>query len=120
MMLPDEATTSQIHDLLFHLGINSNYTGFFHTAYAVRLAMEAPQKLTLVTKWLYPEVAQYYHTSWKAVERNIRAVISIIWDTNPERLAEIAGHPLLKKPGPAQFISIMAAYFAMNNKNKNL
>lgn len=112
MTPPDEITTAKIHYLLLHLGIAANYTGFFHTAYAVYLAMENPQKLTLVTKWLYPEVAQYYRTSWKAVERNIRASISIIWDTNPERLSKIAGHPLLKKPSPAQFISIAAAYIA--------
>lgn len=42
------------------------------TIYAVRLAVESQQRLTLVTKWLYPNVAKYYSSTPGAVERNIR------------------------------------------------
>ena len=31
-------------------------------------------KRSVVTKWLYPEVAKHYGTNWKAVERNIRSM----------------------------------------------
>ena len=59
-------------DLLYQLGISANYKGFFHAAYAVSLCMERQDRLLLVTKWLYPDVAKRYRTNWKAVERNIR------------------------------------------------
>ena len=63
---------TDIYDLLYRLGATENYTGFFHMAYAVWLCVEQPDRLLLVTKWLYPEVAKQYRTNWKAVERNIR------------------------------------------------
>ena len=56
-------------DLLYQLGISANYKGFFHAAYAVSLCMERQDRLLLVTKWLYPDVAKRYRTNWKAVER---------------------------------------------------
>ena len=48
---PDAAA---VYDLLYRLGITANYTGFFHSAYAVCLVLEQPERLLLVTKWLYP------------------------------------------------------------------
>ena len=58
---------SEIYNLLYQLGITANYTGFFHTSYAVYLAAQQPDRLTLVTKWLYPDVAEQYATAWKSV-----------------------------------------------------
>lgn len=109
-MLPDEAAAKKVYRLLCRMGVTANCNGFYHTAYAVLLAMENPQRLLMVTKWLYPEVAQHYHTTWSAVERSIRTVITIIWNTCPELLSEIAGCPLPKKPGPSQFISMLSVY----------
>lgn len=97
----------QIYDALYQLGATANYIGFFHTAYAIWLCAQDQERLQLVTKWLYPDVAEHYKTNWKAVERNIRSMIAIAWDTNPERLNEYAGFRLIRRPRPAQFLSIM-------------
>ena len=64
----------KVYNLLYHLGITANYTGFRYIAYAVALCVTQPERLQLVTKRVYPEVAKQYGTNWKAVERNIRAV----------------------------------------------
>ena len=37
-----------IYDQLYRLGLTANYSGFFHTAYAVRLVIDNPQRLLLV------------------------------------------------------------------------
>ena len=58
----------EIYELLYRLGVTANYTGFFYTAYAVRLCAEHPDRLMLVTKWVYPDVAKRYRTNWKAVK----------------------------------------------------
>ena len=50
--------SSAICDLLYQLGISANYKGFLHTAYAVSLCVEQQDRLLLVTKWLYPDVAR--------------------------------------------------------------
>lgn len=111
MLLEERPVTVEIYDLLYRLGVSANSVAFFHTAYAVRLAVEQPQTLLLVTKWLYPEVARHYHTNWKAVERNIRRVVATAWKHDPALLSRLAHGPLTSKPVPAQFLSILAAYF---------
>lgn len=103
-----------IYSMLYSLGASANYTGFFHTSYAVMLAVQDPQRLLLVTKWLYPDVARHYKTSWKAVERNIRTIVSMIWGTNPGLLSDIAGYKLNDKPGTARFLAIVSAFFSNN------
>lgn len=102
-------SNSKVYDLLYHLGVTANYTGFFHTAYAVSLCAEQPDRLLLVTKWLYPEVAKQYGTNWKAVERNIRTVGCIIWRENRPRLERLARRPLAQKPRSAQMLAILAS-----------
>lgn len=94
MLLENSPLTAEIYDLLYRLGVSAESVAFFHTAYAVRLAVEQPQMLLLVTKWLYPEVARHYHTNWKAVERNIRRVVAAAWKHDP-------GAFMRSRPGPA-------------------
>ncbi len=99
----------EVYDLLYQLGVTANYTGFFHTAYAVSLCVEQPDRLLLVTKWLYPEVAKQYLTNWKAVERNIRMVGNIIWQENRPLLEKLAHRRLEQKPRNAQLLAILAS-----------
>ncbi len=100
---------SDIYDLLYRLGVTANYTGFFHTAYAVALCIEQPDRLLLVTKWLYPEVAKRYDTKWSAVERNIRTTCDIIWREKRSLLETLAQRPLPQKPRPAQLLAILVS-----------
>ena len=109
MWLLDESPSMvRIYDVLYRLGITANYIGFFYVSYAVWLGSRQPDRLLLVTKWLYPEVAKHYDTNWKTVERNIRTVVDAAWRNNPWLLAELAGYPLYEKPRPAQFLAILA------------
>lgn len=98
-----------VYDLLYQLGVTANYAGFFYTACAVSLCAEQPDRLLLVTKWLYPEVAKQYRTNWKAVERSIRTVSCVIWQENRCLLEELARRPLEKKPRNAQMLAILAS-----------
>lgn len=106
-----EEKLPEIYGLLYRLGLRANYTGFFHTSYAVLLCIQQPERLQLVTKWLYPEVAKQYKTNWKAVERNIRTAGEIIWRENRSLLEELAHGPLAEKPRSAQLLSILASSF---------
>ena len=99
--------SSAICDLLYQLGISANYKGFLHTAYAVSLCVEQQDRLLLVTKWLYPDVARKYGTNWKAVERNIRTVSTIAWKHNL---------PLTGACVPLNFL----LYFSMQSALTNL
>lgn len=105
---------SEIYDILYRLGITAESSGFFHTAYAVRLAMQQPERMMYVTKWLYPDVAAFYNTNWRAVERNIRRIARVSWKNNPLLICEIGMHQQYSKPTPARFIGILAAYLTRN------
>ena len=96
------------YGLLYSLGVTANYTGFFQTAFAVQLCMEQPERLLLVTKWVYPDVAKQCKASWKAVERNIRTVNGIIWERNRPYLEELAGRELPHRPDNAQLLAILS------------
>lgn len=109
MRAEDEGRAMQIAcDLLHCLGVTANYKGYYYAAYAARLCAGRPELLLLITKWLYPEVAEQYGTTWKAVERNIRTVASVAWKQNPELLSQLAGYPLVRRPQPGRFLSILA------------
>lgn len=99
-------------DLLHRLGITANYGGYFYTAYAVSLVEKQPDRLLLVTKWLYPDVARQYNTSWQCVERSIRTVISLAWERNPGLLSGLAGYPLKRKPHAGQFVAMLSYYLS--------
>ena len=96
-----------IFDLLHQLGISANYTGFLQTAYAVELCQAEPERLLLITKKVYPEVARLCGTSWRAVERNIWTACGIAWSNNRYLLEQLAHKPLSQKPYNAQFLAIL-------------
>lgn len=100
---------TDIYDLLHRLGVTSNYIGFFHTAYALSLCVNQPDRLLLVTKRLYPDVARQYGTNWKAVERNIRTVCNVIWRENRLLLEQLARRSLTHKPAATQLLSILSS-----------
>ena len=104
-----------IFDLLYQLSISANYTGFFQTAYAVALCRAEPERLLLVTKMVYPEVAKLYRTSCNAVERNIRTVCGIAWKNNRRLLEQMAHKPFPQKPHNAQFIAILLYSLSISN-----
>lgn len=99
---------TEIYDLLYRLGVTANYIGFFYTASAVQLCLEQPERLLLVTKQIYPDVAKRFHTNWRAVERNIRTVGSIIWMQGRSELELLAGRNLPHRPCTAQLLSILS------------
>lgn len=107
-------TFSRTAHILCRLGITGNYVGFGYTAYAVMLANEDPDRLQLITKWLYPDVAEHFNTNTDNVRKAIDKICSIAWERNPDLLSEMAGFKLKKKPGTCQFLAILAYYFLSN------
>lgn len=106
-----EHNFSEIYRFLLLLGITPNYLGFYQTAYAVALCIKEPERLISITKSLYPDVAKYFHTSTGSVERNIRTVAKISWDSHSKVLSELSSDCLQKQPTAAQFLSLVVFYF---------
>ena len=108
-----DVVISGVRDLLYLMGITANYAGFFHTSYAAWLVVEEPQRLRLVTKTLYPQVALHYGTNWRCVERNIRTAVQIAWDRNRPLLENLARRPLVNRPSASLFLAILTSPFPM-------
>ena len=102
------------YDLLHQLGVSANYKGFFHAAHAVILCMQQKERLLLVTKWLYPDVARHYGTNWRAVERNIRTASAIAWERNRPLLEALAQRHLERCPCSTEFLALL--FYAVQHK----
>ena len=100
--------SARVCDILCRLGVRAETTGFYFAAYAVDLVCVQPQRVTLVTKWLYPDVARAYKTSVFAVERGIRLAVSRAWKGQAEQFEEL--FPDGDRPTSSRFISKVAMY----------
>ena len=103
------------YGLLQRLGVTENYKGFRYAAYAAALCVPCQDRLLLVTKCLYPDVADYFSTSWVCVERDLRTVIAVAWERNPVLLAAFTHCPENYKPSCSQFIAALAYYLRSND-----
>lgn len=111
MNLSSEQNFSEIYRFFLLLGITPNYLGFYQAAYAVDLCMKEPERLISVTKSIYPDVAKYFQTSAGSVERNIRTVARISWDSHSKVLSDLSSESLQKQPTVSQFLSLIVFYF---------
>lgn len=102
---------SIVQQVLWDLDMPPSYLGAHYLACAAVLAMEDWSRLTMVTKWLYPEVAERYHTTWKAVERDIRTAIRVCWARGGAAgLEKLCGRPLCAQPSPTGMIQLLCRY----------
>ena len=67
----------KVEQMLYSIGLTPNYKGYRQLTQALQIAVEEPEALEAVTKWLYPAVARKCGTNWKTWERNIRTMIGI-------------------------------------------
>jgi two-component system, response regulator, stage 0 sporulation protein A len=102
------ATTKDVHAVISQIGVGYNYKGTTMIERAVLHAIQDPESLQLVTKWIYPQVARELDTTPARVERNIRTVIGIAWDENRERFCETLNRNFRRKPTNAVFLSAIA------------
>lgn len=99
--------TKRILDLLRPFGITEKYIGAVQLSMAVQILMADSSHINAVLKEIYGVIAEQYDVDWKAVERNIRTVAKLAWNSNPRYLEEIAGYPLTDRPTATQLIEIV-------------
>ncbi len=103
--------SEETKNTLLQLGVNNIYVGYNYVVYAISYVIQDPCCLEYITKFLYPDIARHFHTSWRCVERNIRTVINLIWKTeNKWLLMDICGGKNIDKPTNKEFLRLMANY----------
>ena len=107
--IPDKEITTE--GILLSLGVSYKLSGFRYAEYMIEKAVEDPDCLLLITKILYPEVAEKFNVSPNAVENSLRKLINVCWN-KPDHymLNEIAGRELKKPPSNLEFLHMLSAY----------
>ena len=78
------------------LGLLPSSVCYFYMAEALRLSLREPDRLLLVTKHVYPDVARCFDTNWKCVERGLRRPSLML----AMKLADALGCTLTELVGP--------------------
>lgn len=93
----------QLEDKLRALGLTAVYQGYFCLIHAALLADEAPERLTLLSKWLYPDVARICGISTGQVDSSLRAAIRRCCRCSGPEVARMCG--VEGEPTVTQFIA---------------
>ena len=92
------------------LGLLPSSVCYFYMAEALRLSLREPDRLLLVTKHVYPDVA-------RCVERGLRRATNVAWNTAPEKLSELAHRHLTEKPSVSELLSLLTIYLRAEEEN---
>lgn len=100
-----------VKQLLGQLGVCANYKGYHYTAAAVTRISEDMHELESLSKGLYFEVAQIYHTTVACVERDIRTVSRrVAHSSNEDVLRNLFGFVPHEKVDNASMLSAIFVY----------
>lgn len=102
-------TEDDAYRLLSRIGALRCYRGSSCAAVAATLAANEPERLQLITKLLYPDVARHLGIRPHCVERNIRTVINYVWSNRTDAITDVLGTDLDARPNASQFISLLSS-----------
>lgn len=106
-------------ELVKELGIPANWNGYNYIIKAIEMVVENPNTNMMVTKEIYPDIAEEYKTTSSRVERGIRyEIITSYTRGNLKKIQEIFGHIMQadgKIPSNRKFIAIIANYIRIKN-----
>lgn len=110
----------EVSTLLHDLGIPSHVRGYQYIREGVMLLYANDGVTSLVTKKIYPKIANKYQTTSSRVERAIRHAIEISWTRGDIKLMEdIFGNSVdfdRSRPTNSEFLSTLADRFKLNTK----
>lgn len=110
----------EVSSLLHDLGIPSHVRGYQYIREGILLIYESDKIVTLVTKDVYPEIAERYETTPSRVERAIRHAIEISWIRGDLKLMEkLFGNSIdfeRSKPTNSEFLTTIADRLHLDKK----
>lgn len=108
----------EVSTLLHDLGIPSHVRGYEYIREGVLLLFANNGVASLVTKEIYPKIANKYQTTSSRVERAIRHAIEISWTRGDIKLMEdLFGNSIdfdRSRPTNSEFLSTIADRFRLN------
>ena len=101
-----------VSDIIHEIGVPAHVKGYKYLREAITMAVLDMDVMGAVTKVLYPEVAQTFHTTPSRVERAIRHAIELAWERGDLAiLQKYFGYTVSNskgKPTNSEFIAMIA------------
>lgn len=99
-------------DILLSVGISANLQGYCFLKETIKLAIENPTYIGVITKIMYPTIASKFKTTACRVERSIRHALDVSYNKGKiMNLNEIFGLKILEeneKPTNSEFVALIA------------
>jgi len=107
-----ELLADTIQHMLLRLGVMPHRVSSKCVEDALRLYTTNPEAFSMLTKVLYPRIAQKYGFQESSVEKNIRSVIAQIQRNKTELYNEIFSYSTKERITNGEFLSVMSAYIS--------
>lgn len=101
-----------VTNIIHEIGVPAHIKGYQYMREAIMMVVSDIDIINQITKQLYPEIAQKYHTTPSRVERAIRHAIEVAWGRGQQDVVEsIFGYTVSAakgKPTNSEFIAMVA------------
>lgn len=108
----EEALEALVTNVIHEVGVPAHIKGYQYLREAIMMVVNNIDIINQITKQLYPEIAQKYHTTPSRVERAIRHAIEVAWGRGePATVENIFGYTVSAskgKPTNSEFIAMIA------------
>ena len=107
--------------IMWKMGFPLHTRGYQYTKEAIIMCVKDPDRIYLITKRLYPEIAKMHGTTTTAVEKAIRSSIGIFWEKgNRAIIREIFKYVEVNskdgRPSNTEFIAQLSEQIRINNQ----
>lgn len=104
--------TMEVTETLLMLGVPVNLLGFEYLRTAILWVVDSPEIVHMMTKAIYPGIAERHNTTAVRAERAIRHAVEVAWDRgNLNVMRYYFGHSVDRrrgKPTNSEFIATIA------------
>lgn len=107
-----ESLEALVTNIIHEIGVPAHIKGYQYLREAIMMVVNDIDVINQITKQLYPDIAQKYHTTPSRVERAIRHAIEVAWGRGQQETVEsIFGYTVSAakgKPTNSEFIAMIA------------
>ena len=101
-----------VTNVIHEVGVPAHIKGYQYLREAIMMVVDDIEVINQITKTLYPQIAQKYHTTPSRVERAIRHAIEVAWGRGDQKIVEnIFGYTISAskgKPTNSEFIAMIS------------
>ena len=119
----EENIEALVTNVIHEVGVPAHIKGYQYLREAIIMVINDIDVINQITKCLYPQIANKFHTTPSRVERAIRHAIEVAWGRGEQKTVEnIFGYTISAakgKPTNSEFIAMISDKLRLELKSKN-